>query len=61
MEMSLQNLELLEIETFENALERRIGRELTRQERFYLTIMSACSRDGRPIPESVFKQQGRPS
>ena len=61
MEMSLQNLELLEIETLENELERRIGRELTRQERFYLTIASACSRDGRPIPESVFKQQGRPS
>jgi|KBSMisStaDraftv2_1062788.scaffolds.fasta_scaffold00848_28 hypothetical protein len=61
MEMSPQNLALLEIETFAHELQLRIGRELTRQERFYLTIMSACAREGRAIPDSVFKQQGRPS
>ena len=55
------NLELLEIETFATELQRRIGRELTRQERFYITIVSACAREGRAIPDSVWKQQGRPS
>ena len=61
MEMSPHSLELLEIETFASELQQRIGRELTRQERFYLTIVSACAREGREIPESVIKQQGRPS
>jgi len=59
--MSPKSLELLEIEIFADQLQRRIGRELTRQERFYLTIVSACAREGRAIPDTVFKQQGLPS
>ena len=49
METSIQTL--LEVETLKNALRRRMGRELTRQERYYLAIASAYNEDGRALPE----------
>jgi len=61
METNIQTLSLLDADLLENQLQKRMGRELTRQERFYVTIASACSREGHPIPEGLLEQGKRPS
>lgn len=40
-----------EIEDLENEMQQRMGRGLTRQEKFYLAITSACSKAGREVPQ----------
>jgi len=61
MEMNVQSLALLDANILENELQQRMGRGLTREERFYLTVASACSRDGHPIPEGLLRQAKYPS
>ena len=61
MEASIQTLEVLEVETLANELQQRMGRELTRRERFYLTLASAYSGEDRTLPQDVAEQQRRPS
>jgi len=61
METKVRSLALLDANILETELQQRMGRELTRQERFYLTVASACSREGHVIPEGLLKQVKYPS
>ena len=61
MEMHIKALEILEMETLENELKQRMGRGLTREESFYLSIATACSRDGCEIPDGLVEHRQRPS
>jgi hypothetical protein len=61
MEISMDAPETLEIETLENELQQRMGRMLTRQEMFYLSIATACSQEGCELPESLVESHKRPA
>jgi hypothetical protein len=61
METNLQSLALLDADTLENELRQRMGRALTPQERYYLIVASACSREGHVLPEGLLKQVQHPS
>jgi hypothetical protein len=45
-----------EIEDLESEMEQRMGRVLTRQEKYYLAITSAYSRMDREAPEDIVSQ-----
>jgi len=61
METKLQALGRFEDKTLEIELQHRMGRELTWRERFYLTIASACNRDGCGLPPGVVEYQRWPA
>jgi len=61
METSIKALEVLEIEILENELKQRMGRGLTREESFYLSVATACSREGRELPDGLVEHRKRPS
>jgi len=61
METNVRSLALLDADPLENELQQRMGRALTRQERFCLIVASACSREGHAIPEGLIKHAKYPS
>jgi len=61
METNVRSLALLDANILENELQQRMGRGLTLEERFYLTVASACSREGHAIPEGLLRHAKYPS
>lgn len=59
MEKSIKALAALELEILENELRQRMGRGLTRQETFYLSIATACSREGCKFPQGLMEHEKR--
>lgn len=57
METSIKALAALEMETLENQLKQRMGRGLTRQETFYLSIATACSQEGCEFPQALIEHK----
>ena len=61
METSIKALAVVEIETLANEIQQRMGRGLTRVESFYLTVATACSREGCEFPDGLLESQRRPA
>jgi hypothetical protein len=61
MKTSIKALEVLEMEILENELKQRMGRGLTREESFYLSIATACSREGCELPTGLLEHRNRNS
>lgn len=61
METSFKALEILDMEILENELQQRMGRGLTCEESFYLSIATACSREGCELPEGLVEHRKLPS
>lgn len=59
MEASIKALAALEMEVFENQLKQRMGRGLTREETFYLSVATACSREGCEFPQGLIEYEKR--
>lgn len=59
METSIKAFVALDMEILENQLKQRMGRGLTRQETFYLSIATALQPRGCEFPQGLIEHEKR--